>query len=322
MIDAQPSNPFTNAKIVGENVSGADYRKNVERGDPAYVMSRSDLMEFAWCPARWIAGYDDDGSKSTEWGSLMDTLLLDREHFDDIYQVAPKMYPVDVAFGEKIPEGTVWKPWTFQANYCKAWKKKHANKQVVAEDGKHGLNQALEALEVLQSKDWLIVLLQDAKRQVMVVGEYRDEKTKIVVPVKALIDIAPPVKSPDYGCMLDDFKTCTSAATGPWGRAVKEHDYHVQAAMYLHLWNAATGEDRNTFGHVLQENYAPWQSEPAMLSAEFLMLGYDKYIRALKHYAACLASDTWPGYAGVDEGNQILPGWRVIDIELWMINKE
>lgn len=315
MIDVQTANPFTNAKIAGENVSSADYRKNVERSDPAYVMSRSDLMEFAWCPSRWRAGYSDPGGKATEWGTLMDGLLLDAEHFDERFAVTPKFYPAD---GKKGEEPSM-KLWTFQANYCKAWREEQKDKEIVKWDD---FDEAKKALAVLRDKDWLMDLLMDAKRQVMVVGEYCDEKTKIVVPVKGLIDIAPRRESKDYGCMLDDFKTCASAATGPWGRAVKEHDYHVQAIMYLHLWNAATGEDRNTFGHVLQENYAPWQSEPAMLSAEFLMLGYDKYLRALKRYAACLASGEWPGYAGVDEGNQILPGWRVIDIELWMINKE
>lgn len=307
----ETANPFTNARIVGENVSGADYRKNVERGDPSYVMSRSDLMEFAWCPSRWRAGYSDPGGKATEWGTLMDGLLLDAEHFDERFAVTPKFYPAD---GKKGEEPTM-KLWTFQANYCKAWREEQKDKEIVKWDD---FDEARKAMAVLRDDSDVVAILAGAARQVMVTGEYRDKETKIVVPVKGLIDVVPNIAG-EFGRLLLDVKTCASAGHRPWVKAVNDNHYHVQAAMYLDLYCAATGEDRNTFAHLLQENYAPWQLGKRFLSEDFIQIGRMKYTEALERYARCLKENVWPGYERYD--GEIMPGWAVVSPELWMINQ-
>lgn len=311
MIDVQTANPFVNARIVGENVSGADYRKNVERGDPAYVMSRSDLMEFAWCPSRWRAGYSDPGGKATEWGTLMDGLLLDAEHFDERFAVTPKFYPAD---GKKGEEPTM-KLWTFQANYCKAWREEQKDKEIVKWDD---FEEAQKALAVLREDSDVIALLAGAARQVMVTGEYRDKETKIVVPVKGLLDIVPNIAG-EFGRLCVDLKTCASAGHRPWVKAVNDNHYHVQGAMYLDLYCAATGEDRNTFAHLLQENYAPWQLGKRFLSEDFIQIGRMKYTEALERYASCLKENVWPGYER--DNDAIMPGWGIVNPEMWMINQ-
>lgn len=333
-MNVETTNPFTNAKIIGENVSSADYRKNAKRGDPAYVMSRSDLMEFAWCPSRWRAGYDDDGSKATEWGSLMDGLLLDAEHFDERFAVTPKFYPAD---GKKGEEPSM-KLWTFQANYCKEWRNDRKDKEIVKWDD---YEEARKAMAVLREDSDIVAILAGSQRQVMVTANYFDEATKLTIPVKGLLDIVPAIKG-EFGSMAVDFKTCASAGLRPWAKAVYERGYHVQAALYLDLWNAATGENRSCFGHILQENYAPWQVGKRYLSSDgvgghgesmagemidfavdrtgaFISLGRSKYQSALEKYAQCLKSNVWPGYERYH--GSIMPGWENVEPELWMVNQ-
>jgi hypothetical protein len=77
-------NPFASARILGRQVDQSAYRQDVSlRGTPGYVMSRSELTEFMHCPARWKAGYVRKDTDATDWGTLMDALLLDRNNFDN-----------------------------------------------------------------------------------------------------------------------------------------------------------------------------------------------------------------------------------------------
>ena len=130
----------------------------------------------------------------------------------------------------------------------------------------------------------------------MVVGEYADKETGLTVPLKGMIDLEPRVNS-TFHDSLADLKTCNSASPFPWARAVFEHGYHIQAAMYLDLYNSATGQDRTTFLHVLQESYAPWEVGKRLLSQEFLELGRLTYLTALQRYCQCLAANSRPGAA-------------------------
>jgi hypothetical protein len=151
----------------------------------------------------------------------------------------------------------------------------------------------------------------------MVIGEYHDEETGIMVPLKSLIDIVPSASS-DNAKALADLKTCVSASPPAWTKAVSDHDYDAQSALYLDLFNAATGQERVEFLHVLQESYAPWQPGKRMLSAEFIELGRVKYLDALKRYCQCLAANSWPGY---ETGKMVLNGWQLTEPLAYMVGK-
>lgn len=298
------SNPLSNAKIIGAGIDPQVYhRQDSRRGDSLYVMSRGDLMEFARCPRRWLAGYQGNGSTSTEWGSLIDGLVLDGAKFGERFAVTPETYP-DAKTGEQ-------KPWTFQANYCKTWKKEHEGMTVVkyAE-----MQTANEAVKVLKSNPVIVSLLEQSAHQVMVVAEYHDKATGLVVPIKRLIDIVPN-KDSAFPKSLWDLKTAASAATHPWKRSVFDHSYHVQAAMDLDAYTAATGEDRVDYRHIVQENYEPWETDMCLLSAEFVELGRLQYQVALMNYSKCLSTNEWPGY----EAQQVIEGCRLIEPESFML---
>ena len=301
-------NPLTNAKIVGDGIEPDTYHKTAgERGKPDFIMSRGNLVEFDRCPSRWINGYESEETKASEWGSLIDALALDGHNFDAKFAVIPETYPATKT-GEP-------KEWNWNATYCKEWRDAQGGKQVV----KHETHQqAQNAIKFLFGDPQIGELIKFSKHQVMVMGEYRDEETGLIIPLKALLDLVPDLKHPQFGKCLADLKTCNSAAIYPWTKSVFDHSYHVQAALYLDLYTATTGEDRTDWLHVLQESFPPWQVGKRLLSAEFVELGRLKYVSALRRYCQCLKAGQWPGYE--DGQRRVLDGWSVVEPAPYMVN--
>lgn len=306
---------FTNAKIIGENISYAEYSKQtvVARGQPGYVMSRTDLCEFDRCPVRWRNGYKDGGSESTEWGQLMDALVLGR--FSEQVAVCPETYPAP-AHHERVKKGKIKEgdplPWRFGAEYCDDWFALQEGKLVVKAKK---ADEAREAMNILEEDEAVFAVLDDSRKQVFVGGEYHDSETGIVVPVRCLIDLVPEHANE----MLADFKTCNSAHPRAWAKSAFDYDYHTQAALYLDLFNAATGEQRDEFRHVLQESFKPYQVAKRIMSAEFISLGREKYRRILKRYAECLKTGQWDDYDSGGPHDVVIDGWLVTQPLDWMI---
>ncbi len=276
-------------------------------------MSRGELMEFNRCPHRWLMGFKSDETKSTEWGSLLDCMALTPERFGDEFAVTPAEYP---ATPKRKDDPIEMKPWNKNATYCKEWEDGQDGKAIVKPDL---LTEVKDAVKMLMADEQIKNLVAVSKSQIMVVGIFPDGETGLQIPVKGLLDLVPSVGS-SYCKSIADLKTCATASPFPWTRAVFEHGYHVQAAFYLDLWTSATGEDRDTFLHVLQENYAPWEVGKRLLSQDFLELGRQTYVAALKRYCQCLSNNSWPGYD--TEGKMVLNGWNLTSPEAWMIGRE
>ena len=293
-----PENPFSSAKIIGENIPNDVYCRqepNVKRGDLAFVMSRGELMEFARCPHRWRAGYKEGGTAEKEWGSLIDA-LVSGESFSSRFVLVPETYP-DAKTGKP-------KPWNFNATYCDEWRTQHEGKQLIKAAKWH---DAEAAHKILLSDKQIASLIECSKRQVMFTAQYDDADTGLTIAVKGLIDFAPSADS-DFGRCLADLKTCNTAAPFAWAKSVFEYGYHVQAAMYLDGWNKATGESRDDFRHILQESFAPWEVGKRWLTTDFIAIGRAKYKEALKRYCRALKDDEWEGYD--DSGSMVIDGWR------------
>lgn len=291
-------NPFTSARIVGKQVSGADYRKqSVERGDPAFVMSRSDLCEFAHCPQRFKNGYSRKDSDATEWGTLMDAVLLQPE---------------------LIVVTDEWE--SFRTDAAKAWRdEQEAAGKVPALERTH--LKAQEALAVLMADADVDVaqLLEQSDKSVMVEALYVDGATGLKIFVKALLDIVPPRES-EFGNAIVDFKTTNEAFPQIWTRKVWDFNYHCQGGLYSDVYKLASGEEApRDFCHLIQESMAPWQVGKRLLSSEFMILGRLTIGQALRDYCQCLKTGEWPNY----ERHSRL-GWKgfdIVDPLPWMITQ-
>jgi len=295
-------NPFTNAKVVAENVDPAAYhRADVARGDLIFPMTNSNLREILTNAHRWRMGYESEDTKQTEWGSLMDCLVLAPGEFDKRFAVCPETYP-DTKTGEP-------KPWTFQANFCKEWRKQQGEKQIVKADD---FNLAQNAVKFDFGLPDAAALINCSRKQVMVVGEYHDKESGIMIPIKALLDLVPDPADERFGKVLADFKTTTCAAEGAWTRKVWERGSHIQAAFFTDLYVAATREDRTDWWHIVQETPPPWETVVWPLSIESVELGRASYQAGLRKYCQCLKTGTWPGYSSALGRIQPLP---------WMLNE-
>lgn len=322
------SNVFSNAVVIGADRDPEKYHQQEgiknstgngfaypKRGSKEYRMSRSDLMEFARCPHRWVCGYSRKDSGATDWGSLMDRLLLDPLGIDKI-AVKPAQYP---ATPKKKGDPIEMKNWSGNSTWCSEWKaeKEREGFTVVS---RAELDDCEAAIRNIREDESIAKLLSGASHQVEVRADYVDRETGVVVPVKCLIDVVPSRDGAFSGC-LSDFKTARNGALGSWARFVHGFGYHIQAGMYLDLWEAANPEDRREEWRIFGcESERPYEPFKRFLSLEFIGLGRIAYQNALRRYARCLASNAWPGY----DSNAPAPyqGFSLTEPEPWMMTPE
>lgn len=304
---------FKNAKIVAAGVDADAYhRQEGERGTLDWAMSPSYLKSFWSCPSRWKKGVPDKPSTAKRWGNIMDTLVLTPEKFQNRYAVTPENY---VTTGFECPmcksvtdsktcrsckcervQVSIEKPWSANASECKQWIQEHAGKEFMT---KQDSDKAAAAATVLRSNATVAAFLDTSEKQVLAVGEWHDNDTGLVIPVRCLLDLVPRLDS-EFSTCLGDMKTTACAAPVPFQRQIHKFGWHVQAAFDLDLFVAATGQDRNTWCLIGQENFEPWEPFARILRSidpgNFMDLGRRDYRRMLSLYAQCIKRNEWPSY--------------------------
>ena len=133
------------------------------------------------------------------------------------------------------------KPWDKNATFCAEWEEQQAPRKCIKQTL---FSPACDAVKVLQSDPEIKSLVECSQRQVMATASYHDEETGITVPLKILIDLLPD-KDSQWGKSIVDFKTADSAALRAWRAKMFKFNYDAQAALYLDVWEACTGEDRH-----------------------------------------------------------------------------
>lgn len=285
---------WENAKIIGANQNRGEAGQ--ERGHKDFVMSRSQLVAFAENPAKWIAGGEiRQETKSMTFGSVLDCLTTDGEKFMSRFIVAPDSYPVADAKGKETGER---KPWNLNSNWCKKYKSdaEAQGLQVVTIDL---YKEAQLAFKTLHSERSIAAVIECSEKQVLGTAEWLDNDTGLIIPFSILIDLVPHHTSPTFGKMLVDIKTTRNGNPANWANVCNSSEYDVQASLYFDIYRAARPkEDRTDFAHIVQENTFPFHVVSPMMafSYEFLDWGRQKYKKALRLYAQCLATGVWPGY--------------------------
>ncbi|WP_422366377.1 PD-(D/E)XK nuclease-like domain-containing protein [Pelagibius sp.] len=113
---------------------------------------------------------------------------------------------------------------------------------------------------------------------------------------------------------IPDYKTAVSAKPAEFQRAVWNHGYHMQAALYLEGIEAVTGKAPRNFFFVVQEKKAPFIVTVIALDRIAIEWGQQQNRRAIRVFADCLERDTWPGYSSRVE--QIgLPGFAEYQLQ-------
>lgn len=344
--------PFQNCKIEGRNIDSAQYhalKNKVPRGSKEFVMSPSALKLFYRQPSKWVRGYNPPDSKSKRWGNILDCRALTPQLFDSRYSVRPGTYSSTVmecpSCGSqtdsqscrsckttRIPK-RIDKSWSPLAEECCQWHadQTSAGKEVISAKELSDCDAAIKRLlePGPDGDDAVKRWFECSDRQVLIVGEWVDEETEIVIPVSALIDFVPRAGT-EYDRCLGDLKTAKCAETLRFTEHAFDFGYFTQGSFDLAIFNAATGENRSEWAFIVSENYEPWEpnhiicetatgdpSCPALLDAG-RMAQYGGYEGILAQYAQCLKHDRWPGYNSHDETVQ---GWSIARLDPFKLSK-
>jgi exodeoxyribonuclease VIII len=107
-----------------------------------------------------------------------------------------------------------------------------------------------------------------------------------------------------------DLKTTQDASAPEFARSIAKFDYHVQAAFYLHVIEAATGTRPKGFIFMAVEKTAPYAVHMLRLAEVSIQQGTREMISHLRTLHSCIESFTWPGYSDQVE-DVTLPSWAV-----------
>jgi len=303
-----------NAVIVGDNITPERYNaEDQPRGSASFVVRSHVICEILRNAQRWVKGYESPQSKAQAYGSLFDCLLLTPFQWPKRYAVVPGDAPKKPSKTQINAEKP--SPKTIAAiAWWDKWNKEHAGVEIVSQDDNAKAHAAIARLR----EDKMIAELIDASaHQLMIVAEWHDRATGLVVPMKCLIDVVPPASHPVFSNSLWDTKTTQNASPRSFSMDAMKYGYANQGALYLDLFNAATGEQRSDFGHIVQESYHPFEyrTPPPLLSQRFLGHGRLLYQRALSIYCKALQSGAWPSY---DKGKE----WPLTDCADWFLSAE
>lgn len=128
------------------------------------------------------------------------------------------------------------------------------------------------------------------------------------VRLKARID-----RVPAKSTALVDLKKCQDASPGryvtredgteyfqkpKWSFDIRDFNYHMQAGLYLWMWNqlAGTEDPRNDWVHVCVEEKAPHLVNVFQMGSESIAAGEKLFFDTLARIRECEASGKWPGY--------------------------
>jgi PDDEXK-like domain of unknown function (DUF3799) len=87
-----------------------------------------------------------------------------------------------------------------------------------------------------------------------------------------------------------------------WSRYAWSAGYHIQAALYLFVWNALVGEEwkKSGFKFIVVENKEPFDVQVFTCTPEFIAKGWEQVVRLLPVFANCVRTGVWPGSPAIE----------------------
>jgi hypothetical protein len=286
-------------------------------------------------------GKADVESDSISWGTLIDLLAFRPKAFERSYAVAPTTYtsiPDQIisteAFGlwgkaddepavewngrkkeciewkkareaegfavltpKEIEQAQTPKPWNWNSSTCQKWaqdiRTERPGCQIVTDAD---IAEARKAVEILQAHPGYQKLTTGAAFQVAMLALYWG------VPIRAALDILPAAEG-EYGDALADLKTCARMRSKrELQRHIFEYGYHIQAGLYLALWNALNPQNQRTrFIFVFQSSSAPYEVVILQMTTDAVALGWETFRGWIARWKECVESDLWPSkWEGID----------------------
>lgn len=233
---------------------------------PDSYLSKSVIWELD-SRSLWKWRYHSTPKEPTaamQWGSLIDCLTT-----------TPELLEQEVAVSSFD---------SYRTKEARQWREEQlAAKRIIAT--REQLEDAKAAAKMLtQTCKASADIFAKSKSQVIIAGRVLDVK------VKGLVDLAP--FGEDF---LADLKTCSNFSAEGFAKAVSNFGYHVQAGIYLNLWNAMFPNDQRTrFKFVWQESEAPFETCVTELATTDIEAGWLYASTLIQRLIDATASDTWP----------------------------
>lgn len=239
-------------------------RDNIFREDS--WLSKSALWQLN-SVSLWRWRFAPPKSKSTlsmSWGSLVDCLLTTPEEFEDTFVFNPYK-----DFRSKAAQ-------EFR-DKCKAeWK------QIISVEDHEAAQMAVQRL---QEDPIAGPVIASSRKQVVLLNKLKG------VQFKGLVDLAP-ANEP----ILYDLKTINKFSLRGISSSIHDYGYHVQAALYLKLWNLCHPDDqRNRFRFIWQCNEAPFEVAVTELPAFDICAGDEWAAHQMERLISATKSGQWPG---------------------------
>jgi hypothetical protein len=141
------------------------------------------------------------------------------------------------------------------------------------------------AIERVKSHPIAGPVVESCKKQVVLLNQLSG------INFKGLVDLVP-VKSP----CLYDFKTISSISAHSIAKATADFGYHIQAAIYLKLWNLCHPDDqRSRFRFIWQESSAPYEVAVTELPSFDIAAGEEWAAHQIERIAQATLLNDWPG---------------------------
>ncbi len=242
------------------------------------AVSASALKQVADCPAK--VGMTKEQSAAMALGSLTHCAILEPDELERRYAVTD-----------------------LERSGTKAWQ--------AAEDEADGRelikraewNAALRMRDAVWAHPTARALLAGAVTERTLI--WQDGETGL--RCKARLDAASPLGGPV------DVKTATSAHPREWARQAARLRYHWQAAHYL-TGCIALDQPAEAFPFVVVESSPPYIVAVYELDEESLSAGYRQARQAIRKFAECRRTNTWPDYGQYIETIR-LPAWALTEDE-------
>lgn len=240
------------------------YERTATPADPkSGPVSKSLLWDFNNSPFKWRHSKPREASKAMELGMLIHAATLEPETFDDLVIVSPYA--------------------DFRTKEAREWKMEQAKLgKIITSEEEIEKIQAIASIVLEEYGESFLTASKQA--EVAVFGKIGETE------IKGLIDIVPD----GLDCLVDLKTTSSIDSLESIQRTIVNRGYHWQAALYLDLWNVASGENRTRFIFCFVEVESPHETAWVELSENLLAIGRAGYMNAVAKWQTCVATEHWP----------------------------
>lgn len=255
-------------------VSPRDYHKKLTLNrenilDPDSWLSTSALKELRNCSLyQWrFAPKSFTGSAAADWGSLIDCLITTPDEIDDI--IAVHNYD------------------SFRTKEAREFRD-DAQSQGKILMNQAELDKANRAANRLLADPIAGPIIEKSKKQVILLSKVKE------VNFKGLADLVPEDEP-----ILYDLKTTSDFSVGGISKAIQNFGYHIQAALYLKLWNTLHPDDmRKRFRFIWQSSAPPYEVAVTELPGFDIEAGSEWAAFQINRLIEAQEKSRWPNIVG------------------------